>query len=157
MINPRAEILDIYRSTPDTLRALAGGLPDDMARRGGEGEEAWSVLEIVCHLRDAEERAMDRVRLMRDEPRPALPAYDQAALARERRYREQPLADALAAFVRLRAEHIALLEDLAPAAWDRTGLHEEHGEISIFQLTLHMAAHDAIHLAQIGRCLAPRK
>ncbi len=147
----RAEILDVYRSTPTTLRALLRDLPDALARQRGAGAEAWSIVEVVCHLRDAEVRALERVRRMRDEERPRLAAYDQAALAAEEGYQEQSLPAALAAFERARAEHVATLEALDPAGWERVGLHEEVGEISITDLAAHMAAHDAVHLAQIAR------
>lgn len=150
MFNERAELLDVYRSTPTTLRVLLRHLPDEVVRSGGEGEENWSIVEIVCHLRDAEERVLERVRRMRNEQRPLLPGYDQAELARERRYREHSLIAALDAFARLRAEQLALLEGLGEPEWQRAGIHEEVGEITIQQLTAHMAAHDAVHLAQIA-------
>lgn len=102
MFDERAELLQVYRSTPDTLRALLRGLPDEVVRAGGEGEDAWSIVEVVCHLRDAEARVIERVRLMRDEERPWLAAYDQEEVARAGRYRDQSLTQALDEFHRLR-------------------------------------------------------
>lgn len=155
MTNEQAELLEIYRSTPVILRALLRNVPDASLRAGGEGEEAWSAVEIICHLRDAEERAFERVRRIRDEERPFLKAYDQAALARESRYHEQSLPDALAAFIRLRQEQTSTLEQLGDDDWSRVGLHEESGEVTIESITAHMAAHDVIHLAQLARRIAP--
>lgn len=153
MFNERAELLDVYRATPTTLRALVRGLPDEVIRAPGdeEGEAGWSIVEIVCHLRDAEERVIERVRRMRDEDHPTLAGYDQAVLADESNYQHQSFTRALAAFDRLRGEQITILEALDHAGWQRAGLHEEVGEITIQQLTAHMAAHDAVHLAQIAR------
>ncbi|HET9015523.1 MAG TPA: DinB family protein [Thermomicrobiaceae bacterium] len=153
MFDERAELIEVYRGVPSVLRALLRGLPDEAlrARGQGAGEEEWSVVEVVCHLRDAEERSLARVRRMRDEDRPALPGYDQAELARTSNYRDQSVIRALERFARLRAEHVALLEALAPEDWERCGEHEESGEITVTQLTAHMARHDAIHLAQIAR------
>lgn len=158
MFDAHAEILDVYRSTPATLRALVRGLPDEVIRAGsaqpgtiGSAEEEWSIVEVVCHLRDAEERVIERIHRMRDENRPLLAAYDQAQLAREANYRHQSLIRALGAFERLRREQIALLEGLDDAGWQRVGLHEETGEITIEQLAAHTAAHDAMHLGQIAR------
>jgi len=153
MFDERAELLQVYRSTPDTLRALLRGLPDEVVRAGGEGEDAWSIVEVVCHLRDAEARVIERVRLMRDEERPLLAAYNQEEVARAGRYRDQSLTQALDEFHRLRGEQIAMLEALTPEQWQRSGVHAEVGEITIQQLVAHMAAHDAIHLAQIARCI----
>lgn len=158
MFDAHAEILDVYRSTPATLRALVRGLPDEVIRAGAgtdqpgtTREEEWSIVEVVCHLRDAEQRVIERMRRMRDEERPLLAAYDQAQLAREANYRHQSLIRALSAFERLRREQIALLEGLDDAGWQHVGLHEEAGEITIEQLAAHTAAHDAVHLGQIAR------
>ncbi|HET7037967.1 MAG TPA: DinB family protein [Thermomicrobiaceae bacterium] len=151
----RAELLAVYRATPTTLAALLRQVrAADEARVGGEDEEAWSIVEVVCHLRDAEARVLERVRAMLERDRPELAAYDQAALAESANYRAQSLPEASADFARLRAEQIALLSALTPEQWERAGLHEESGPITIESLTAHMAAHDAIHLAQIaGRLL----
>lgn len=151
MLDQRAGLLNIYRSTPTTLRALIRDLSDEQVRTGGEGDEAWSIVEVVCHLRDTEDLTLGRVRLMRDEDRPRIVAWDQEVAAAEGNYRAQSLDTALADFTRLRAEQVATLEALDADAWQRTGLHDEVGEITIQQLTAYMAAHDAIHLAQIAR------
>lgn len=151
MTNNQAELLNIYRSTPVVLRALLRTVPDATTRVTGDGEEAWSIVEIICHLRDAEATVLERVRLMLAQDNPFLAAYDQAALAEQAGYREQSLQDALAGFIRLREEQIGLLEALDESQWARSGMHEEAGETSVESLTLHMAAHDVVHLAQISR------
>ena len=149
----RAELLAVYGATPTTLAALLRQAREDEVRAGGQDEEAWSIVEVVCHLRDAEARVLERVRTMLEEERPQLAAYDQAALAESANYRTQSLPEAYTDFARLRAEQLALLSALTPAQWERGGLHEESGPITIESLTAHMAAHDAIHLAQIARRL----
>src|SRR6185437_4435694 len=101
MTDDQAELLNIYRSTPTALRALLSKVPDTTARTTGEGEDAWSIVEIVCHLRDAEAKVLQRLKLMRDQDNPFLAAYDQAALAEESGYRTQSLDEALAAFIQL--------------------------------------------------------
>jgi hypothetical protein len=151
MFQERDELLEVYGSTPVTLTVLVRNLPDDVLRTGGEADEQWSVAEIVCHLRDAEERSFARVRRMCEEDRPRLEAYDPAELARTSGYRDQPFGSALSTFIDIRAGHTRFLELADESAWDRVGIHDEVGEISVQQLTAHMAAHDAIHLSQISR------
>jgi hypothetical protein len=121
------------------------------AARGGD--ENWSVVEVLCHLRDAEERALERMRLMRDADNPWLAPYDQEQWAVERNYSTAQLHDALSAFLRLRAIHLAELATLRPEDWERSGRHEEQGFITIGNHTLHLVSHDAVHLAQIARQL----
>ena len=155
MFDTRAELLDVYRSTPVTLRALVAGVDDALLKRRPV-DDGWAIIEIVAHLVDTEERAMKRVERMLHEDNPALPAYDPAELAEVRHYRSMALDERLGLFTSLRQTHVALLEGLDAAAWSRTGQHEETGEITIEALTAHMAAHDAIHLAQIARILDGR-
>jgi len=151
MTDDQMELLNIYRATPDALRALISKVPDITARATGEGEDAWSIVEIVCHLRDAEAKVLERLKLMLNEEHPFLAAYDQAAVAEDSGYRSQSLDEALAAFLALRQEQTGILERLDANQWARSGQHEEQGRITIQGQTMHIAAHDVVHLAQIGR------
>ena len=152
MYDECAELLDVYRATPVILEALLRDLPPAAVRTAPDGA-GWSIVEVVAHLGDTEERALERVRRMVHEDDPELPGYDEAALAVERRYREMDLGEALQRFVALRAEQVAELAGLAREDWARTGRHREVGAITVQSLTAHMAAHDAVHLAQIARLI----
>jgi hypothetical protein len=149
----REELLEAYRSTPVTLTALLRGVPEDQQRKEGGANGDWSILEVTCHLRDAEERSFARVRRMCEEDHPRLEAYDPAELARSSGYRDQRLAEALTSFIETRTQHLAFLDSMDVSHWDRVGVHDEVGEISVQQLTAHMVSHDAIHLAQISRSI----
>src|SRR5688500_1044315 len=94
-----SDILDALRAGPEIFSAILVGRTDDDLRAARGGDENWSVVEVLCHLRDAEERALERTRAMLKEDRPRLPAYDQESWARERRYMAQDPRAALAAFV----------------------------------------------------------
>jgi hypothetical protein len=153
MYNLQKDMLDAFKSTSDTLRFLLNGVTQEQAGAAIGGDENWSVTEVMCHLRDAEERALERLRAMRDEDNPFLAAYDQEAWAKERNYAGQDLDWALATFVRLREEHISDLAALTPEEWERPGRHEEQGDITIFAHTLYMVAHDSQHAAQLARQL----
>jgi hypothetical protein len=151
--NSIKDLLDGYRAGPDVYRALLQGCTQEQATAARGGDEDWSVVEVMCHLRDAEERALERMRAIRDEESPHLAAYDQDEWARERAYASQDLREVLDAFIRFREAHVADLEKLAPAEWERTGNHAEQGRITISDQTLHMLSHDAIHASQIARQL----
>lgn len=150
VFNATAELLDMYRATPVILRALVRDIDDDRARRRPASGD-WSVVEIVAHLADVEERFLGRVRQILAEDHPTLVAFDQAALADERDYRALPLEPEVQRFEALRATQIAELAPLPDTAWARIGHHQEQGEVSIQDLTAHLAAHDAAHLAEIAR------
>jgi phytoene dehydrogenase-like protein len=153
MYDSSKDLLDALRATPSLLKALLHECTQEQARTARGGDEGWSVVEVVCHLRDAEERALERMRSMRDTASPHLAAYDQERWVRECNYAAADLREALAAFIHFRRQHIAELEALPADQWERIGQHEEQGNISIGSHTLHIVSHDMIHAAQIARQL----
>jgi len=154
MYDLNRELIDALRSTPETLKGLLSQVSAAQARSAKGGDENWSVVEVVCHLRDAEEIGFQRMQVMRDQDYPKIAGYDQEALARDRNYNETDLHAALNAFIGFRERHTAALSALSAEEWDRTGEHNEFGRITIFAHTLHKVSHDAIHCAQIARQLA---
>ncbi len=154
MTPQQQELIAKYRAVPDILHGLIAGISDDDGRVAGAGDDAWSVVEIVCHLRDAETRSIDRTRRMRDEAHPTLLGYDEQELARLGQYRDQSLAEVTASFVALRAVHASELEALGEQEWSSGATHNQMGELTIQTITHHMTFHDAVHLAQIGRRVA---
>ena len=77
MFDERRELIETYRATPVVLRALLRDLDDALLRERPDHDD-WSIVEVVAHLADADGRAHERVRRMRDEEEPRLEAYDQA-------------------------------------------------------------------------------
>jgi len=147
------DLIDALEAGPDALEGVLAGIDDDAAQRARGGDEGWSVVEVVCHLRDAEERAAERMRMIRDEDDAQLAGYDQDAWAVERGYAADDLREALAAFSRHRASHVAALRALPAEAWGRAGTHDEWGRVTIENHTIHIATHDVQHLAQVARAL----
>jgi hypothetical protein len=154
MAEQQQELLGKYRAVPDILYGLTAGISEAAARVGGADADSWSIVEIVCHLRDAEERSLERTRLMRDQTHPTLYGYDEQELAAAGRYREQSLAAVTDQFCSLRRQHIRELEALRADDWLRSATHDQMGELTIQTITHHMTYHDAAHLAQIARRVA---
>jgi hypothetical protein len=147
------DLLNAYRSTPETLQALLRTAVPVQAVATDQGEAGWSVVEVICHLRDSEEASLQRTRRMRDQNNPQLTARDGAKLAIELNYASTPLHEALSAFLEFRRLHLQELTALTAEQWERTGEHPSAGRITISGQIAHLVAHDAIHLAQIARQL----
>ena len=81
------DLLDALNATSVTLAGLLAGVSESQARAAKGGDEDWSVVEVVCHLRDADETSLQRVEAMRDQDVPPITGYDQEAMARERDYK----------------------------------------------------------------------
>jgi hypothetical protein len=149
MYDVKGDIVKALAATPKVLAVL---LPAALKAesRGTTARPGWSAVQIICHLRDAEERALERMQKMRDEENPVIESYDQEAWARDRRYESQDPLAALDRFVMYRQAHREALEGLALPHWERTGQHQEMGRITILGHTLHMLSHDLGHLAQLS-------
>ncbi len=150
MYSERYELLKTLRSNLTTLRVLLRDL-DDRAVRSRPAPGEWSIIEVVAHLADTEERTLGRVRRMLDEDHPVLPAFDQEALAVQNGYHEKDFGETLERWERLRAEHVALLDGLDDAGWQRRGVHEENGPMTVQLYESHIAGEDSDHMAQIAR------
>lgn len=154
MYNTAQEIVDAQRAALEIYPTLLANCTEERARAARGGDEGWSVVEVMCHMRDAEEIALSRMQAMRDNDNPAIAGYDQDELANDRNYAASTLHDALDAFLKLRAQHVEELAALSAEDWQRVGQHSEYGPVTIMSHAFHMVSHDFVHAAQIGRQLA---
>ncbi len=153
MYDQHRELIEALNSTPETLKGLLSQVAVEQARSAKGGDENWSVVEVICHLRDAEEISLQRVQTIRDQDHPKIASYDQEALARERNYRAADPYTALEAFTSFRKLHITVLSALSAEEWERSGEFEAFGQVTISTHTVHKLYHDSIHCAQIARQL----
>ncbi len=157
MKDQHQELIEALNATPETLKGLLSRVTVEEARSAKGGDEDWSVVEVICHLRDAEEISLGRVKAIRDQDRPKITKYDQLVLARERKYHEADPYAALKAFAGFRKQHTAVLSALSSEQWERVGEFEAFGPMTISAHTVHKLYHDCIHCAQIARQLLKEK
>ena len=106
---------------------------------------------ILAHLAEAELTASWRYRQMLERPGTPLSAYDQDEWARRGDYNSWEPHEALGMFRLLRVANLRLLSGLTAEEWQRFGVHAERGRITVADLAIHMAGHDAGHIDQIRR------
>jgi hypothetical protein len=116
--------------------------------------DAWSLLEIVCHLYD-EEREDFRARvfntLLTPETQP--PSIDPPGWVTQRKYAQQDYAEKLNAFLEERTVSIKKLKALKNPAWKNIYSHPFEGNLTAYQLLANWLAHDYHHIRQINRRL----
>ena len=154
MYNDTQDLLNALHTTPDALTAMLAAVSPEQARLRSGPDGGWSVVEVLCHLRDSENIALNRERLIRTQDRPVVASLNADAIAASGHYREADLQDVLAEFIRLRMARWAELTAQPATAWDRTCLHEVVGEWSIRHHVLHWVWHDLSHIAQIAQVLS---
>src|SRR5512146_2439241 len=149
-----ADAVAVLERTPETLRALLGGLPDVWVT-ATEGEGTWSPYEVIGHLIHGERTNwIPRARhILAGETRP-FDAFDRTTPSSEGRGRS--LSERLAAFEALRRENLATLAGMKLTAADlsRTGRHPELGKVTLGQLIATWVVHDLDHVGQIARTMA---
>ncbi len=152
--NPEYTISLLTR-TPAALNALLRDLPEAWTLRG-EGENTWSVFDVLGHLIHIERTDwMPRARLVVEfgETRPFDPV-DRWAQMRESQGKS--LEELLDEFTRLRSGSLAGLRALNLGQEDlaRRGRHPALGVVTLSELLAAWAVHDLTHLHQISRIMA---
>ena len=147
-IKTRWDILEKLQETPKAAAASFREASDNVVRRKPTPEQ-WSMLEILCHLRDVEQLFVERYGKIANHDRPQLRLINQDELATKLHYNEDDPAVALREFQAFRAETVTLLSALAQQSWERVGLHPKRGEWSIAANAVMHVAHDAKHLARL--------
>jgi hypothetical protein len=78
-----------------------------------------------------------------------LMGFDQDLWARLADYRSRVPHESLALFRLARNANLQFLKQITPEQWECCGIHAERGRITIKDLAVHMAGHDANHIEQI--------
>ena len=120
-------------------------------------EDGWSAVEIVGHLadHDAFERSR-RFEAVLTAENPALPDDETRFRVAEESFQALSAAEAPDRFRRERNVFVALLADLGPRDWMRTGLHPRDGERTLLQLA-DLRGHDREHLEQARAAIVDAK
>jgi hypothetical protein len=151
-MNERQAVLESLRTDIQRLEELVGKIPPDKGSRlpspGG-----WSPAMVVSHLADSELMSAVRIRLVLTRDRAPLTAYDQDFWAERFSPLEPSLEESYNRFRTLRENNLRVLESLDSEQWQRVGMHEERGEVSVAQLVELIHDHVPAHMEQIRECL----
>jgi hypothetical protein len=144
--------LELQKQTPAVLAELVGKASDEQLTTR-PSDEKWSIGEILAHLAEDEIATAWRYRQMVEHTGLELAGFDQDLWARMGGYASRVPHDSLALFRLLRSANLQFLQQITPGQWECFGIHAERGRITIRDLVVHMAGHDANHIEQIRRIL----
>lgn len=156
LINLRRRHIRLMQQTCDLLGHLLAQVDQKTAttlRDQRDGPKGWTVLEVLCHLRDYDAIFRERAQRIASEDYPELAPSDHEALAVERAYNRQDLRQVYADLVASRQATIAFFDGLEGDQWERAGLHPERGHFTLTDAVVQVGTHDVIHLEQITRIL----
>lgn len=134
---------------PDQLEQLAVSAQRDTP--AARAPEEWTPSEIAGHLCDAARYWGARMRRVAYEDEPTLELFDENVLVRLGAHRYWPLDDLLREFRLLSEANVAFLRGLAPEQWQRTGVHESRGRLTLREIVAVEAAHEQGHVRQFAQ------
>ena len=134
--------LDIMAVTPNVLRAIVDGLPEEALRRE-PAEGAWSAYQVLAHMLNGERHGIaPRVELMIAEQDPELPPSVQSEAP-------ESTKAIVEAWVAAREANLTRYRALTPAQLGRTGRHARFGRVTVREHLVEWAYHDLDHLRQL--------
>jgi hypothetical protein len=124
-------------------------LPEEVAAwHPAPGE--WCAKECLGHILEAERRGFNgRIRTILQHNEPFLPGWDQQAVAAERHDCQRSVAELAGEFQAIRADSVALVEQLSPSDLERGGTHEKVGYLRVNDLLHEWLHHDRNHFRQL--------
>ena len=142
----------VQRETAQQLANLVDGIPPEkLVER--PAPDKWSVATILAHLSEAEVVSTWRYRQMIEHDGTPLPGYDQEVWESLGEYSARSPQESLQLFRLLRQANLQMFDKLTPEEWQRHGVHEERGRMSVADLARQIAGHDINHVAQIRTIL----
>jgi uncharacterized damage-inducible protein DinB len=146
----RRRFFETLAATPQTLKASLKGLSKKVLL-WTPAPGKWSILEILCHMRDMEREAyIERYTRILSEDEPKLPDLNGDSFAILRAYRSQKAPEVVREWVALRRQTLQLLRKTGKVQWGRAGVHETAGRLTMEDLIRrHAVGNDEAHLRQI--------
>jgi uncharacterized damage-inducible protein DinB len=127
------KIVDRFESAGQQLRNAISGLnKSQMQERPGPGH--WSIHELVVHLADSDSIAIDRMKRVITEETPQLLNADETAYVERLFAHDQSLNDAIDLFDIGRRQFAIVLRKLSPDNFQRAGVHNTAGKVTLQQL-----------------------
>ena len=160
-VDRTAEPATFVRSLAETIRRVEGvGRRLSAAQlRVSPVPDGWSPNEILWHIRATADVYGEHITRILNEDAPRWRHVSPRARMKKARYDEVPFAESSAAFAEQRGDLLALLESVAPDAWQRIAIVRVPYNDSEWRLTLHervwgMANHEEVHCDQLEQVAA---
>ncbi len=106
----------------------------------------WSIQQIVLHLMDSDLIAADRMKRIIAEENPAIIGYNEAAFSKNLFYEKLDPFAAADIFQKNREMTAVILRNLPAAAFERTGMHNERGKVTLEDILTIYVKHLEHHL-----------
>ncbi len=137
--------LNQYAEGPALLKQAVAGLNDRQLRTPAPPGK-WSVMEIVCHIADAEIFYADRIKRVLVEDRPTMFSADPDQFVARLGYDIRDLDEELAVVASIRAQVTRILRSATASDLERVGVHSTDGPLTLAALLKRIANHIPHHI-----------
>jgi hypothetical protein len=149
----RALQIEAIRQLPYQIEYLVGALsPDELRGTFLAGE--WTAAQNVHHLVDSHLNSYVRCKLIATEEEPSLKPYDQDRWAALPDAADGDVTPSIQMLHGLHARWTQFWATLPEGAWQRTGVHEVNGPVTLESILKLYAWHGEAHIEQIRRTVA---
>lgn len=116
-----------------------------------DGEDGWTISEVLGHLAAVEAIFLERAQLTMNEDNPQLPFSDPNQQVIDLGFASQDALDILQQWKDNRMRFLAYLQSLPTddATWERTAQHPRRGAFTLFDQLSLASWHDTNHIHQI--------
>jgi hypothetical protein len=155
-MNDSESILTLLANAPRVILPLVRAIPVEVIKRRPRPGK-WSAHEHACHLAEVHSLFFSRLEQMLSEPHPRIRPYDpDRDMTSQDALLQVDLVQALNRFESDRAKLVEKLGRLSAEDWQRTAVHPEYSDYSIFIMFRHLALHDSLHAYRIEELLLKR-
>lgn len=148
-----ARHINLMRKTLDILGHVTHNETIERMQTLTDGEQGWTVSEVIGHLLDADYIFSRRAHTILTEERPMLEPFPHEQMVIDADYKHQSPADIYAVLVESRQNFVDFFKGLRAQDWERAGVHPQYGEWTLMDSIMQVGHHDIAHLEQITRIL----
>ncbi|HEX4203851.1 MAG TPA: DinB family protein [Ktedonobacteraceae bacterium] len=148
IINSAHDALERLAVVPRRIMQHTEGWDTERLRIAIDGE--WSAVQILAHIRAADDVLAYRAYAILARDQPTLVAYDERRWAEVASYASLDFRASLTLYTLRRAELVHMLLPISSEQWQRTGVHEVRGAVSLFDVVLGLLEHEEEHCAQLA-------
>ncbi len=143
-MNSTAALILALETAPGVIIPLIREVPPQILKcRPSAGK--WSAYEHAVHLSQSDVAFRARLDLILSTPEPIIKTIENSAEDEAGALLDIDLDESLDRYVRERAALVTRLQQLSPAEWQKSAVHEAFDHYSVFIMFRHLYVHEMHH------------
>ena len=142
------KLIEAYLAGVAELRDAVRDMTDEQLRaRPVSGK--WSTMEVICHIADYEPVCALRIKQILAFDQLTMQDIDPQSLHKRLAYHDRDFHEEMSIIAHTRGQMVRILRTLTDPEFERTGLHEKRGELTVADMIQNATDHLHHHVAFI--------